>query len=129
SAEALGAAIQLSQGIASNRFSGEEYRSVSENAPVLLKAMAEQIGVNIGKLREMAHAGELTGDVVAKAILGASKSIDEDFGKTVSTVQQSLARIDNAFNQYVYNVDKSYGITDKLAKVVNTLADNFDTLG
>src|SRR5690606_26412681 len=33
-AEAMGAAIQLSQGIASDRFSGEEFRSVAENAPV-----------------------------------------------------------------------------------------------
>src|SRR5690606_32044990 len=80
-AEAMGAAIQLSQGIASDRFSGEEYRSVSENAPVLLQEMARHLDVSIGKLREMAHAGELTGKVVVEAILGAKKAIDEDFNK------------------------------------------------
>lgn len=128
-AEAQGAAIQLSQGIASNRFSGDEFRSVAENAPVLLQAMAEQLGVNIGKLREMAHAGELTGEVVAKSILGASAAIDRDFGKTVSTVQQSIVRLNNSLSQYTYDIDKSYGVTNKLAGVVNALADNFDAMG
>lgn len=128
-AEAQGAAIQLSQGIASDRFSGEEFRSVSENAPVLLRAMATQLGVNIGQLREMAHAGELTGEVVAKSILGASRSIDEDFGKTVSTVEQSFVRLRNATDQYIYDVDSAFGVTENLAKALNSLADNFDSVG
>lgn len=127
-AEAMGAAIQLSQGIASDRFSGEEFRSVSENAPVLLREMAKQLGVNIGKLREMAHAGELTGKVVTEAIYGASEAIDKDFGKTISTVEQSMARLWNAVDQYIYGVDQSYGVTSTLASGVNALADSFEDL-
>lgn len=124
--EAMGAAIQLSQGIASDRFSGEEFRSVAENAPVLLREMAAQLGVNIGKLREMAHAGELTGKVVTDAIYGASEAIDKDFGKTISTVDQSFARLRNSMDQYVYDVDKTYGVTSGLAGMLNGLADNFE---
>jgi len=125
-AEAMGAAIQLSQGIASDRFSGDEFRSVAENAPVLLREMAKQLGVNIGKLREMAHAGQLTGKVVTEAIYGASEAIDKNFGKTISTFEQGMVRLWNAVDQYVYQVDQSYGVTQTLASGINALADSFE---
>lgn len=127
--EAMGAAIQLSQGIASDRFSGEEFRSVAENAPVLLSEMARSMGVNIGKMREMAHAGKLTGAVVVNAILDASKTVDEAFAKTMPTVEQQLVRVRNAVDQYVYSVDRSYGITDAFASSLGFLADNFEAVG
>lgn len=127
-AEAQGAAIQLSQGIASNRFSGEEFRSVAENAPVLLRGMADSLGVNIGKLREMAHAGELTAEVVTKAILDSSAKIDSAFAKTAPTVEQAWLRVGNAVLKYASEVDNSWGITRKMVGGVISLADNFDTL-
>lgn len=127
-AEASGAAIQLSQGIASDRFSGEEFRSVAENAPVLLKGMADALGVNIGKLREMAHAGELTAQTVVTAILGSANQIDAAFNTTTATVGQAMTRLDNAFLQYIGNADRSLGITRRLSELISGLAENFDAV-
>lgn len=127
-AEAQGAAIQLSQGIASNRFSGEEFRSVAENAPVLLRGMAESLGVNIGKLREMAHAGELTADVVTKAILDASRKIDEDFAKTTSTIEQAWVRVGNAVTKYAMDSQGASAASASIVTVLNALAAHIDTV-
>lgn len=127
-AEAQGAAIQLSQGIASNRFSGEEFRSVAENAPVLLRGMAESLGVNIGKLREMAHAGELTADVVTKAILDASRKIDEDFAKTTSTIEQAWVRVGNAVTKYAMDSEKASAGSAALVGGLNLVSDNVSGL-
>lgn len=126
--EAQGAAIQLSQGIASNRFSGDEFRSVAENAPVLLRGMAESLGVNIGKLREMAHAGELTADVVTKAIIGASKRIDEEFAKTTSTIEQAWVKVGNAVTKYTMDSEGASVASNALVTVLNALAANIDTV-
>lgn len=127
SAEAQGAAIQLSQGIASDRFSGEEFRSVAENAPVLLRGMAESLGVNIGKLREMAHAGELTAKVVTKAILDASRRIDADFAKTSSTIEQAWVRLGNAATKYAMDSEKASAGSSAIVTVLNGIANNIDT--
>lgn len=124
SAEAQGAAIQLSQGIASDRFSGEEFRSVAENAPVLLRGMATSIGVTIGKLREMAHAGELTADVVTKAILDASKVIDEDFAKTTSTIEQAWVRVGNAVTKYAMDSKTASAGSRAIVGGLNLVTDN-----
>lgn len=126
-AEAQGAAIQLSQGIASDRFSGEEFRSVAENAPVLLRGMAESLGVTIGKLREMAHAGELTADVVTKAILKASARIDKEFGETIVSMDRAITHVDNKLLEFIGNTDKTYGVTSLITKGIvefgNSLED------
>lgn len=124
--EASGAAIQLSQGIASDRFSGEEFRSVAENAPVLLKGIADSLGVNIGKLREMAIAGELTAKVVTEAIIKSSDDIDAAFKLMVPTVAQSFTLLDNAFLRYTGNTDEAYGVTKNLSGVIMELADNLE---
>lgn len=126
--EAFGAAIQLSQGIASNRFSGEEFRSVAENAPVLMRGIAESLGVTIGKLREMAHAGELTADVVVNAILGASKRIDDEFAKTVSTIEQAWVKVGNAIQKYAMDSQGASAASYSLVTVLNALAANIDTV-
>lgn len=127
-AEAKGAAIQLTQGIASDRFSGDEFRSVAENAPILLKGIADSLGVNIGRLREMAHAGELTAKVVTDAILRSSSSIDESFDKTVSTIGQATVKLDNAILQYVSNSDNVTVASGAFVTVINAVAENLDTV-
>lgn len=128
SAEARGAAIQLTQGIASDRFSGEEFRSVAENAPVLLRGIAESLGVNIGKLREMAHAGELTAKVVTEAIVEASARIDEEFARTTSTIGQAMVKLDNAILKYVGDSKNVSVASMGIVTVVNAVAENLDTV-
>lgn len=124
--EAQGAAIQLSQGIASDRFSGEEFRSVAENAPVLLRGIADALGVNIGRLREMAHAGELTAQVVTEAILTSSAAIDTAFTKMTPTVAQAWTLVTNAIIRYTGESDQAYGLTENMAKALAGLAANFE---
>lgn len=124
--EAQGAAIQLSQGIASDRFGGEEFRSVAENAPVLLRGIAESMGVTIGKLREMSAEGQLTARVVTEAIVKASARIDKEFAMTVPTVAQSVTLLDNAFLRYIGATDQAYGFTKTLSNAIMGLSENFE---
>lgn len=126
--EAQGAAIQLSQGIASNRLGGEEFRSVAENAPVLLRGMADSLGVTIGKLREMAHAGELTADVVTKTILDASDAIEADFAKTSSTIEQAWVKIGNAAIKYAMDSKSASAASSAIVSVLNGVSSNIDTV-
>ncbi|QMV29146.1 tail length tape-measure protein [Aeromonas phage AP1] len=63
-AEAGAAIVQLSQGLQSGVLRGDEFRSVSEQAPRLLKAMADSLHVTTGELRAMAGQGKLTSQSV-----------------------------------------------------------------
>jgi tape measure domain-containing protein len=66
--ESAGAILQLSQAFASGSLRGDEFNSVNEAAPRLMKALADNIGVPVGALRSMAEQGKLTADLVAKTL-------------------------------------------------------------
>lgn len=63
-ASADAALVQFGQALASGVLRGEEFNSIAEQAPGLLKAIAQGLGVNVGQLRAMAADGKLTGDVL-----------------------------------------------------------------
>lgn len=124
--EAYSTAIQLSQGIASNRLGGEELRAILET-PLGLE-LAKGLGVTIGKFREMGHAGQLTADVVLGALDRISGSIDQQFNRSIITVEQSLGLLDNALIDYFGNLDKAYGATRTMAGGITGLANNLETI-
>jgi len=66
--EASNAFRQLAQALGSGRLAGDEFRSISEQIPTLLQPIAKELDVPIGKLKELAADGELTSDVVLRAL-------------------------------------------------------------
>lgn len=94
--EANAALIQLSQGIASNRLSGDELRSVLEQLPVVADVIARQLGVTRGELRALGQQGKITADVILDAFKNARQELSDRFGKTVPTIGQSLVQFRDA---------------------------------
>tara|TARA_R100001015_G_C4634002_1_gene199742 strand:- start:3999 stop:5825 length:1827 start_codon:yes stop_codon:yes gene_type:complete len=66
--ESSNAFRQLAQALGSGRLAGDEFRSVSEQVPTVLAPIAEELGVTIGQLKKLAADGELTSDVVLRAL-------------------------------------------------------------
>ncbi|WP_306049175.1 tape measure protein [Oceaniradius stylonematis] len=124
--ESAQSAIQLSQGIASNRLQGDELRSVLEN-PALGRLLAEEItDGDIGKLRELAEEGELTAKTIVNAFVNASDAIDELFTQTEMTFGQALVRLDNEILKAVgQNGAIDEGMRFSIS-AVNALADNME---
>jgi len=56
--EAAAGVQQLGQALASGTLQGDELRSILENMPVLAEALAGQLGVSIGQLRQMGSEGQ-----------------------------------------------------------------------
>ena len=132
---ASAALVQLSQGLASGTLRGEELNSIMENTPRIARALADGLGVGIGKLREMGKEGELTGEKVAAALLKASQSVDAEFGKATLTVGQSMTVLENASVDLAGRLDKlttASGSTATnilaLAKALGAVADIVDRM-
>ncbi|MGC8808592.1 MAG: tape measure protein, partial [Thiomonas sp.] len=79
--ESSAALLQFGQAMASGVLRGDEFNSVMENAPRLARALADGLGVSIGKLRQMAEAGQLTADVVSKALLSQSAVLKAEYAQ------------------------------------------------
>lgn len=58
--ETASAMLQLSQAFASGILRGDEFNSMAENAPTLMRALAASMKVPVGELRAMAAEGKIT---------------------------------------------------------------------
>ncbi|TCB71767.1 tape measure domain-containing protein [Acinetobacter sp. ANC 4216] len=122
------AITQLNQALGSGVLRGDEFNSMVEQSPRLTQAMADGIGVTIGKLREMAEAGQLTTDVVTKALLSQSEKISTEFAKFPTTIGASIENLKTAWTVYIGEADAASGVSARVAEAIKLVADNLDVL-
>lgn len=115
-AESEGALVQLSQALASGVLRGQEFNSMSEQAPALMKGLADSLGVSIGKLRAMAAEGKLTTDVLLKAFREMGPTIEREFANTTQTMSQSLQIASN-------NITKFFGENTTVKTFISVFND------
>lgn len=127
--EAASAIKQLSQALASGAFRGDEFNSVAENAPRLMNALANSLGVTIGKLREMAADGKLTSEVLAKGLLGEAGKIDSEFKTLNKTVSQGFENLTTGVTSLIGVINKGTGATTKFANLLDFLGKKANETG
>jgi len=67
-AQAGGAFYQLSQALGSGRLQGDEFRSISEQVPGILQAIAKETGWATEDLKAFASQGKLTSEIMIKSL-------------------------------------------------------------
>lgn len=129
--EARSSSQQLSQAFGSNRFGGDELRSVAENAPIYLGLIAKQFTSVLNPAVQMS-TGEFIkwaqkGNVGAKELFDATEKIapviDKMFANFPTTIGQSITLVSNAFTHLVGEVDASTGASEQIAKLIAQFAD------
>jgi len=127
-ASAEAALMQFGQALASGVLRGEEFNSIAEQAPGLLKAIAMGMDTNIGSLRAMAAEGKITGDELVKALSKAKPYIDDLFNKTDFTIAQSFTQLSNEVTKFVGAAGAGSGAAAGLSAAISGLAENLGTI-
>ncbi|HHH0901096.1 TPA: tape measure protein [Yersinia enterocolitica] len=126
--ESAGALVQLSQALASGVLRGQEFNSMSEQAPVLMKGLADSLGVNIGQLRAMAAEGKLTTNVLITAFKQMAPSVEAEFAKTTATIGQSMQIATNNVTKFVGESATVKSSVSVFNGVLVTLSENLDAV-
>lgn len=116
--EAAGALRQLAQGIASGVLRGEEFNSVAEQAPGILRAVSKETGLAVGQLREFAAEGGITSDILIRALENYRDTSQEAFSKSEVTISQSLQVARTNLIQFIGAVDDATGASSGLASAI-----------
>lgn len=127
------ALVQLSQGLSSGMLQGDELRSIREQAPYLASVLAEGlnkiddrfIGTTVGDLKELGAQGELTSDVVIRALEAMQDQVDATFAdKAPRTWAQGLTSIQNTIKVVTaYLQSMEGGPLSKISELVWIIAD------
>jgi tape measure domain-containing protein len=129
--ETSNALIQLKQGLASGVLQGEELRAIREQAPLAAQAIAKELGVTIGELKDLAAEGKVTTDVVLRAL---GKLNDTQLGKLneqFQTGQQAIKDFQVATQELGIELARIFGPTaiSLLRNFTGALKEASDVLG
>lgn len=124
-AEASAAIVQLSQGLAAGALRGDEFNSVSEQAPILMELLSQSLGKTRGELRAMAEQGQLTADVIVTALGEGAASVAAQFGNMQTTISGALQQLQNAALMWVGSANESTGASTAIAGAISLVAQNF----
>jgi tape measure domain-containing protein len=126
--EANAALIQLSQGLASNRLSGDELRSVLEQLPFVADVIARQLGITRGELRQFGREGKISAEVVLEAFRNAEEEIDRLFAQTQPTISQALSVANTNWLEFLDNLEDTFQISSKVANAIIFLSENIELI-
>lgn len=120
---AAAALYQFAQAMQKGTLNGDEFRTISETNGYLLKVLEKQTGKTATELRQMASDGQLSAEILARALTEANQ-ISEDYGKTVRTLPQAFENLNTALTVAVKNFNDITGFGDMLVKILDLAANN-----
>jgi len=126
--EAKSAMLQFGQALGSGKLAGDEFKSLMENAPYLMRQLADGIGVPVGALKNLSEKGKLTSDVVVNALSKAASQIDQDFQKFPQTIDAAMTMAGDAAKRAAEKLDDMTGTSAILAGATKGLGTVLDKL-
>lgn len=127
-AEMSAAVTQLGQALASGVLRGEEFNSINEQAPILMQAFADQLGVTRDKMRGLAEQGKITADVIIKAIQAIEQPVDDSFSKLTATFAQNVTEATNNLTKFIGSNTTVQSVVSATGKAFVTATENLDAL-
>jgi tape measure domain-containing protein len=141
SAEAASSAfLQLSQGLGSGTLQGDELRSVLEQMPAIAQAIANEMDINVGSIKEFGSQGKITSDIIVRALDRVRTDGAGKLAESLDTPQQRVIDLQNAFQDFQIEVGSAVapavigsikGITEAIREATTFIGDlktGFDVL-
>lgn len=127
--------LQFSQALSKGKLDGDEFRSVMENSPVLMRALAKEAGKAMGvvgagqkELMKWSRDGKLTIDILLKSLLNAEGEIGTAFGRTEETIGQAYQKLSNTWGLFIGKVSQDSGLQKQIRGIINGLDSVFSSL-
>lgn len=120
------ALMQFGQALNTGALKGQDLNSILSQTPGLTDAIAEGMGVASKKLKEMGANGELTNEVIIKALQNVATSVDAKFATTATLVSASFDLIKNEAMKMIGEFDAANNVSVNFVKGMTKLSENMD---
>lgn len=118
------ALTQFAQGLAAGVLRGQDLNSVIAGTPVLAEAIAKGLGKQVGQIRKMGEAGELSTTKVLSALENSAQRVSEEFSRVPVTIQDAFTQIKNSFVDYIGKTDQATGASKAFSLALQDIAKN-----
>jgi tape measure domain-containing protein len=122
-ASAASALYQFAQAMQKGTLNGDEFRTITETNGFMMKVLQKELGKSSTELRMMATNGQLSAEVIAKALLNTNM-VTESYGKTIKTIPQAFENLNTKLAVTVKHFDDVTGFGRAVVAVIDTLGNN-----
>lgn len=127
--EQKSAVYQLSQAMGAGKLMGDEFRALSENAPIILKYIAREMGVAQGALKELGSEGKITSEIIYNAMMKARPEMEKMAQSLPITMSQAWQQVNNSYKTFIDNfMNGTGGMSQGIASMLQGVGKNFDTI-
>ena len=105
-AAASNAFLQLSQALGTGRLQGDEFRSIADQVPGILKLVSDEMKVTVGELKKLGSEGKITSDILINSL---AKGFEENKDKIQQLLDESPAQKFKAFGNAVSELSNAVG--------------------
>lgn len=126
--EQKSALYQLGQAMQSGVLNGDEFRSISENAPILLDLVAKKLNVTRGEVKQLSKEGEITAELIYETLATATPKLEEMAKKMPITMGQAFALVRNKYKEFIGDfMNNDTGLSGVIAKSLVVASNHFNT--
>lgn len=105
------ALLQLKQALGSGVLQGDELRSIREQAPAVGQAIAREMGVTIGELKKLGSEGQITTDIVLRALAKLKNEKLDQLNAQFDTSAQAIKDLQIATEDFGRTIARVFGPT------------------
>lgn len=127
-AESSGAIRQLGQAFSSGALRGDEFNSIAEGAPEIMRALQRSLGKTQGELREFAATGGITAEILVTALGKAAEVIDAKMTKATKTFGQSMQEANNNMIDFIGSSTTVQNVIGGAGGALVTASQNIDLI-
>src|SRR5690554_5245845 len=113
----------LNRAMAEGSLRGQELQNVLNYGSTVATLLAEELGVNVRQLREVAKEGRITADVIFNALVKNMEQLEETAESMPATIGDAFLLMRNSILQAVGVFDQANGISEGVAENLVAVAD------
>lgn len=129
--EATGALLQLSQAMGGAVVRAEEFNSINEGAPAILRAAAigiKEAGGSVAKLRQIMLDGNLSSRALFEGIRVGTPILEKNLAGAAMTTGQAMTRLSNAFIDLAKRFNDNSTAAQNLNRVIEKVVQELNSI-
>lgn len=121
--EANSVVRQLSQSLSSGRLNGDEFRSISENSPLLMSALTKLLETDKAEVMKMSMGGTLSVDVIKDAVSLMGEEVNEAFKDMPKTFYDLRTEMTNTLGEWLTTTENGQDMMNELFDIYEEFVD------
>src|SRR5690554_3692981 len=113
----------LNRAMAEGSLRGQELQNVLNYGSTVAGLLAEELGVNVTQLRDVAKEGRITGEVIFNALVKNMEQLEQTAESMPATIGDAFLLMRNSILQAVGVYDQANGLSESFAERLVDIAD------